>query len=385
MEVQKGRNSLDNGGKSVFAHAGEGGLSSDIDIGRISRQISWVLRRGARQSGVRIDSEGWVQIYELTQCKYFTDFTEKELVHLMTISNKSKRRYEIRKSVHGDLVRATWRDEEALAGLRASPKEVSSRDSAGSTTATASHLTTFGSASPSSSQAAAKDQSPVLGSASPLDPRLKATAKEFRPMSTYTTPVSTRARPPLEFTPVLPRQHLSACTLFSLYDAGQLEGRRTVPRVAYSSWTEKASLMAKFNAEEPGRVVTKRYAAANPGQGFCSTAEKHSISTLRSDASPFTPGGSPQHGFRGHAVAKLRTGPEMAHAEATSAELRVECSALTGGKPTTSDELMRLARESLLCAGFKAEDILRVRLNDKHSACLVEISLPGSNDASTGM
>ncbi|CAK0815270.1 unnamed protein product, partial [Prorocentrum cordatum] len=94
----------------------QGGEAFGVDVAQVSRQLSWVLRRGARQSGVRIDKEGWVQVADLLECKYFDSLAEEKILHVIAASNKQKERYELRRSSWGagKDVRAIWRDEDPI-------------------------------------------------------------------------------------------------------------------------------------------------------------------------------------------------------------------------------------------------------------------------------
>lgn len=329
-----------------------------------------------------MDSEGWVLIHDLTQCMYFSDFTEKELTSLMSLSNKSKHRYDIRKSPHGDMVRATWRDAEALHPRAKADPPTASPESTTTHSGRTQHLT-FGVTSPiSSTPSSAIYESPMVKKAtSPSDSTLRATATEFRPMSAYYTPVAGPARPPLDFTPTPLRQNLFAGAFAPGYHV-------PVPRAFPSPWSEKSSLLASFNLGV--RMATDRYAAIttetqpcyitpSDGRITCSRYRKNAETHLANKFvhAPSTPS-RPQRGSRVKASCE-----GIAQPADTCAELRVDCSSLTGGRSATSDEIVQLARESLLAAGFEADDILSTRLNDERTACFIKVSIgEATTDAS---
>jgi len=72
------------------------------DVVQISKQLSWVLRRGARQSGVWISGGGWVRLQDLIGCKYFADYSEAQIIAIVNASNSFKVRYEMRISENGE-------------------------------------------------------------------------------------------------------------------------------------------------------------------------------------------------------------------------------------------------------------------------------------------
>jgi hypothetical protein len=322
MEVQGVSRKTTRSGFGVSApiHAEVVSLAPKVDIERTSKQISWVLRRGARQAGVRIDSEGWVLISELTQCMYFSDFTEKELTNLMIQSNRSKQRYEIWKSQHGDMVRATWRDDRALHPPKAddgalhprtsvkadggqlhpcSSLKVEPSSASPGIIATSRSPANSGSTAPSI-QASAKYESPLVDKASPSSFRFRSTAQEFRPMMAHCTPVARPARPPgLEFTPTPLRQNLFAGTFTPGHHVA-------VPSAYPSSWSEKSNLLAIFN-EERSRMAERRataaFGTACPGERVtCSRYQRPPEKYLTPSAAS-TPS-RPQHGSRVQTAAK---------------------------------------------------------------------------------
>eukprot|EP00928_Gymnodinium_smaydae_P022353 TRINITY_DN18810_c0_g1_i1.p1 TRINITY_DN18810_c0_g1~~TRINITY_DN18810_c0_g1_i1.p1 ORF type:complete len:528 (-),score=62.54 TRINITY_DN18810_c0_g1_i1:189-1772(-) len=64
------------------------------EIVKMSKRLSWVLRRGARQAGVKMDRDGWVPLSSLLECQYFTCLTASQFVGIVRAANETKDRFE---------------------------------------------------------------------------------------------------------------------------------------------------------------------------------------------------------------------------------------------------------------------------------------------------
>eukprot|EP00747_Dinoflagellata_sp_TGD_P164572 gnl/TRDRNA2_/TRDRNA2_184677_c0_seq1.p1 gnl/TRDRNA2_/TRDRNA2_184677_c0~~gnl/TRDRNA2_/TRDRNA2_184677_c0_seq1.p1 ORF type:complete len:502 (-),score=58.86 gnl/TRDRNA2_/TRDRNA2_184677_c0_seq1:468-1973(-) len=54
---------------------------------KVTKKLSWVLRRGAREAGIQQDSDGWVYVRELLDCKYFRDLSREQFLSIVSASN----------------------------------------------------------------------------------------------------------------------------------------------------------------------------------------------------------------------------------------------------------------------------------------------------------
>merc|ERR1719382_1808076 len=62
----------------------------------LSKKISWILRRGARSVGIKIDDDGWVNVKDLQKAVILEDIDQKLLMQVVKESNSKKLRYEIK-------------------------------------------------------------------------------------------------------------------------------------------------------------------------------------------------------------------------------------------------------------------------------------------------
>lgn len=67
----------------------------DDERTQLSKHISWVLRRGAAQSGIDIDPKGFVKIADLLKYKELKGLSEEKLLQVLEQSNSKKSRYDI--------------------------------------------------------------------------------------------------------------------------------------------------------------------------------------------------------------------------------------------------------------------------------------------------
>lgn len=72
----------------------------------VSKQLSWILRHGARMMGLSMNSGGWVLVTDLLVCKYFVGLSEERLLEVVDQSNAQKLRYEVCDLPEGRAIRA---------------------------------------------------------------------------------------------------------------------------------------------------------------------------------------------------------------------------------------------------------------------------------------
>jgi len=74
----------------------------------ISKRLSWVLRRGAKTSGLEIDDDGWVKVSDLPVADCLKGLSVVKLLKVIEESNQQKYRYELKDdSRRGQLIRAS--------------------------------------------------------------------------------------------------------------------------------------------------------------------------------------------------------------------------------------------------------------------------------------
>eukprot|EP00747_Dinoflagellata_sp_TGD_P169647 gnl/TRDRNA2_/TRDRNA2_199154_c0_seq1.p1 gnl/TRDRNA2_/TRDRNA2_199154_c0~~gnl/TRDRNA2_/TRDRNA2_199154_c0_seq1.p1 ORF type:complete len:323 (-),score=86.48 gnl/TRDRNA2_/TRDRNA2_199154_c0_seq1:132-1100(-) len=107
------------------------GLDPDDDERTtISKKISWILRHGAKQAGVPMDSKGWVKIGDLLKCEILDDVEKETLMSVIEASNDQKKRYELKETDDATLIKAYSKD------ARAKASKASNAASASGTTGT---------------------------------------------------------------------------------------------------------------------------------------------------------------------------------------------------------------------------------------------------------
>lgn len=72
----------------------------------ISKKISWILRRGAKVAGVKMDDEGWVNLQDLLKADVLDGIAETALMQVIVDSNGKKLRYELEETKTGHRIRA---------------------------------------------------------------------------------------------------------------------------------------------------------------------------------------------------------------------------------------------------------------------------------------
>eukprot|EP00933_Yihiella_yeosuensis_P017410 TRINITY_DN1454_c0_g2_i1.p1 TRINITY_DN1454_c0_g2~~TRINITY_DN1454_c0_g2_i1.p1 ORF type:complete len:379 (-),score=97.89 TRINITY_DN1454_c0_g2_i1:63-1199(-) len=101
-------------------------VGKDDNTTTISKQLSWMLRHGAkhRSVGLSINAEGWIKLADILKTDYFKDdFTKDKLMQVIVDSNSQKPRYQL--SADEVLIRAyTSAEQKALkeSGEPAAPK-----------------------------------------------------------------------------------------------------------------------------------------------------------------------------------------------------------------------------------------------------------------------
>lgn len=80
---------------------------ADAERVKISKSITYLLRRGARDAGIDIDDEGWVKISDLSKYDQLRGIGRADLMRVIIDSNNTKVRYQLL----GDYIRAYERSE----------------------------------------------------------------------------------------------------------------------------------------------------------------------------------------------------------------------------------------------------------------------------------
>lgn len=102
-------------GRAAVKPSSEAGARDNADASskaddkriEISKRLSWVLRRGARTSGLDIDDDGWVKVQELPEADCLKGLSVPKLLKVVEESNQQKYRYELRvDSARGQIIRA---------------------------------------------------------------------------------------------------------------------------------------------------------------------------------------------------------------------------------------------------------------------------------------
>ncbi len=77
--------------------------SGDIDVARVSRRLSYVLRHDPRSIGITLDAAGWVDVEVLLAAlrRHGTPVSRAQLEHV--VATNDKRRF----ALHGDRIRAS--------------------------------------------------------------------------------------------------------------------------------------------------------------------------------------------------------------------------------------------------------------------------------------
>jgi len=329
-----------------------------LDQTQLSKQISWVLRRGARQSGCRIDEKGWVQVQDMLACKYFDKYSEQTLLAIVEKGNKQKKRYEIQTVSGMKMVRAV--------GDKANVSNHQRPTFADKPSMVPSDASTTAS-SPPGSTVAESGVASARHQFSWHEGWLNADAAVLSPSLLDQTPVGRRVGAPFDVTPGAKQLNPAARPwnpMNSTLDSAAIVGKHNV------AFDISKLLLDAFDDSRQSASPSSCSTAPAPPDGFFDApiAWKPSLrapSLLRSSSNE-------QAGVAGDdALAE-----ESTHADTASmtAFLSVELHALTGGEVLSDSELERRARESLTEAGFGAEDILRASLNERRTACQIEVS-----------
>lgn len=81
---------------------------SDDERAVISKKLSYVLRHGAKQLGLKMNNDGFVEVSDLLQCEaLFHGVAEETLLDVVEQSNASKQRYDLLEKPTGKMIRAS--------------------------------------------------------------------------------------------------------------------------------------------------------------------------------------------------------------------------------------------------------------------------------------
>lgn len=380
-------------------------LTSDIDDAvriKVSRQLSWVLRRGARQTGLHPDRDGWVQVADLLQCKYFESYSEGQLLRVIHSSNKEKVRYELRRSAKssGKEVRATdRRQEEVLDGERKAPGAARRRAEQPPEPSLCSTVSGDGGATSSNRSECSSgcDAPAVAGDAADAPSRPEASL----PTAASTPPAASSARTPpsascadsADASTLCPRSApwstswgspwLPPPAGTSLCRPASSSSWPTVRQVA--EWWQESAALSQASQEAYCGMYAQRAAAVAAAQSHARHLSRVMQSSPEAAKAPPLPpswrGDRAEAPAAGRRAAPVRSSQMAAAPRARGLEvgrpaLTMDCAALSSSFAEASDdELLGLARKTLLASGFEEKDILSAKLDEKRRFCILEVSL----------